>query len=144
MRGSLTAVLTPPVTCLLEVDSRDWDRDDTQDEGRKKMMGASMSRRMVLREAAAATMLAAGERPRLAQWTPGELDIHHISTGRGSCAFMICPDATTIMVDAGSAAVDNAIRKYIIDALPNERQEPRAVDRALCAAAARRDTGSGN
>ena len=124
MRWRLTAVLTSPVTCLLEVDSRDWDRDDTQDEGRKKMMGASISRRMVLREAAAATMLAAGERPRLAQWTPGELDIHHISTGRGSCAFMICPDGTTMMVDAGSAAVDNAIRKYIIDALPNERRSP--------------------
>jgi hypothetical protein len=34
-------------------------------------------------------------------WQPGYLDIHHINTGRGVCTFMVCPDGTTIMVDAG-------------------------------------------
>ena len=38
----------------------------------------------------------------LAPWTPGMLDIHHISTGRGSSALIIGPDGTSAMVDAGA------------------------------------------
>jgi len=34
-------------------------------------------------------------------WTPGTLDIHQISTGRGNCAFFVLPDGTTMVVDAG-------------------------------------------
>ena len=34
-------------------------------------------------------------------WTTGMMDIHHISTGRGNCTFIILPDGTTMMVDAG-------------------------------------------
>lgn len=34
-------------------------------------------------------------------WQKGYLDIHHINTGRGVCSFMILPDGTTMMVDAG-------------------------------------------
>ena len=41
----------------------------------------------------------AGEQ--LAAWQQGYMDIHHISTGRGDCTFMILPDGTTMMVDAG-------------------------------------------
>lgn len=37
----------------------------------------------------------------LAPWTKGSLDIHFISTGRGDCAFMIMPDGTTMLIDAG-------------------------------------------
>ena len=37
----------------------------------------------------------------LAAWQNGYMDIHHISTGRGDCTFMILPDGTTMMVDAG-------------------------------------------
>jgi Metallo-beta-lactamase superfamily len=34
-------------------------------------------------------------------WKDGYLDIHHINTGRGVCTFMVLPDGTTMMVDAG-------------------------------------------
>jgi len=33
--------------------------------------------------------------------TPGTLDIHQISTGRGNSAFFVLPDETTMLVDAG-------------------------------------------
>src|SRR5260370_26279884 len=35
-------------------------------------------------------------------WSPGTLDIHQIQTGRGNAAFLIFPDATTLLVDAGT------------------------------------------
>jgi beta-lactamase superfamily II metal-dependent hydrolase len=41
---------------------------------------------------------------RLPAWTPGVLDIHQISTGRGNAALFILPDGTTLLVDAGAAA----------------------------------------
>lgn len=37
----------------------------------------------------------------LPAWQEGYMDIHHISTGRGNCTFMILPDGTTMMIDAG-------------------------------------------
>jgi beta-lactamase superfamily II metal-dependent hydrolase len=39
----------------------------------------------------------------LPRWTEGYLYIHHISTGRGSSAFIVMPDGTTMLVDAGEA-----------------------------------------
>ncbi len=36
-------------------------------------------------------------------WSRGMLDIHQISTGRGNSAFMMFPDGTTLLVDAGAA-----------------------------------------
>lgn len=39
----------------------------------------------------------------LPQWSEGFLDIHHINTGRGESAFLILPDGTTLLVDAGAA-----------------------------------------
>jgi len=38
----------------------------------------------------------------LPAWQEGELDIHHISTGMGNATFMILPDGTTFLVDAGA------------------------------------------
>jgi hypothetical protein len=35
-------------------------------------------------------------------WSKGILDIHHISTGRGNSVLTICPDGTSIMIDAGA------------------------------------------
>ncbi len=35
-------------------------------------------------------------------WTPGTMDIHQISTGRGNCSLLILPDGTTLLVDAGA------------------------------------------
>ncbi|MEJ7645327.1 MAG: hypothetical protein WKF87_12085 [Chryseolinea sp.] len=37
----------------------------------------------------------------LPPWKEGYLDIHHINTGHGVCAFFILPDGTTMVVDAG-------------------------------------------
>lgn len=37
----------------------------------------------------------------LPAWAPGFLDIHHIHTGRGDAAYVIFPDGTTLLVDAG-------------------------------------------
>lgn len=39
----------------------------------------------------------------LPAWTPGTLDIHQISTGRGNAAFVVMPDGTTMLIDAGDA-----------------------------------------
>ena len=35
-------------------------------------------------------------------WKPGELMIHHISTGRGNAAFVLLPDGTALLIDAGA------------------------------------------
>lgn len=35
-------------------------------------------------------------------WSPGMLDIHQIDTGRGNSAFLLFPDGTTLLVDAGA------------------------------------------
>ncbi len=46
----------------------------------------------------------AGAAELLPRWTPGTLDIHHISTGKGNCAFVRCPDGSTLVIDAGATA----------------------------------------
>jgi beta-lactamase superfamily II metal-dependent hydrolase len=38
----------------------------------------------------------------LPPWTRGTLDIHQIQTGRGNSAFLIFPDGTTALIDAGA------------------------------------------
>jgi beta-lactamase superfamily II metal-dependent hydrolase len=38
----------------------------------------------------------------LPPWTAGEFDIHQIQTGRGNSAFLIFPDGTTMLIDAGA------------------------------------------
>lgn len=40
----------------------------------------------------------------LAPWRPGCLDIHHIATGRGNATFVILPDGTSLLIDAGASA----------------------------------------
>jgi beta-lactamase superfamily II metal-dependent hydrolase len=42
----------------------------------------------------------------LPAWQPGTLDIHHINTGRGNSALMICPDGTSVLIDAGATNSD--------------------------------------
>jgi len=37
----------------------------------------------------------------LPPWTPGYLYIHHISTGRGNSAYIVMPDGTSLLIDAG-------------------------------------------
>jgi hypothetical protein len=87
--------------------------------------------------------LAAQPKPDLTMspWSLGTLDIHHISTGRGSCAFLMCPDGTTLMIDAGSMLKDYipSRDKYLIDPRPNDSLRPgqwitRYVQRCLAEA----------
>lgn len=37
----------------------------------------------------------------LPPWQKGMLDIHTLSTGRGNCQYIVMPDGTTMMIDAG-------------------------------------------
>ncbi len=39
----------------------------------------------------------------LPQWKQGEMEIHHIHTGRGEAVFCIFPDGTTMVIDAGDS-----------------------------------------
>jgi len=40
----------------------------------------------------------------LLPWSQGVLDIHHINTGRGEAAFLVFPDGTTLLIDAGASS----------------------------------------
>lgn len=42
----------------------------------------------------------------LPAWSKGELDIHHINTGRGDALFFILPDGTTMMEDFSGKTVE--------------------------------------
>ena len=44
---------------------------------------------------------------KLPSWEEGMLDIHHINTGRGDASFLIFPDGTTLLVDAGDMSETN-------------------------------------
>lgn len=39
----------------------------------------------------------------------GNLEIHHLSTGRGNCTYIVMPDGTTMMIDCGDDPVSGAI-----------------------------------
>jgi beta-lactamase superfamily II metal-dependent hydrolase len=79
----------------------------------------------------------------LEPWTPGMLDIHQISTGRGNAAFFVLPDGTTLLLDAGASGdgvpqtdphpdgsrpPGDWIARYVKRHLPSERA---ALDYAL-------------
>ena len=44
----------------------------------------------------------------LVPWRDGELDIHHISTGRGDATLFVLPDGTSLLVDAGPSPASRA------------------------------------
>jgi len=89
-----------------------------------------MNRRRFLRNSAASVALASCKLLRgqsaaivstMEPWREGFLDIHHISTGRGNSVLMICPDGTSIMVDAG------AIKEHVLgtgQAVPDSSRRP--------------------
>ena len=72
-----------------------------------------VSRRAVIRSALALSGAALicvpllADAAHLGPRAPGEVDIHHIDTGRGNCTLIICPDDTSIMIDAGAANVSD-------------------------------------
>jgi beta-lactamase superfamily II metal-dependent hydrolase len=64
----------------------------------------------------------------LPAWEEGQMDIHFINTGRGNSSFLIFPDATTMLIDAGDMnatefETTNAPLK-IPPALPNSSLRP--------------------
>jgi hypothetical protein len=60
----------------------------------------------------------------LPPWSPGVMEIHHISTGRGNCAFLLCPDATTMMVDAGALLSKPELAFYLVEPKPDASRRP--------------------
>jgi beta-lactamase superfamily II metal-dependent hydrolase len=73
----------------------------------------------------------------IAPWSPGTMDIHQISTGRGNAALVVMPDGTTLLVDAGAANAPFA------DPRPNGTRSAAGsiayyIERVLPASAARR------
>jgi len=50
--------------------------------------------------------LAPAAKEALPPWTEGYLYIHHISTGRGNSAYIVMPDGTTLLIDAGETDHD--------------------------------------
>lgn len=66
-----------------------------------------MNRRDFLKVAAAAGIFGplrafAETSSTLEPWQPGALDIHHLAYGRGNSTFILCPDGTTLLIDAGT------------------------------------------
>ncbi|MFC0515143.1 ComEC/Rec2 family competence protein [Mucilaginibacter angelicae] len=64
----------------------------------------------------------------LSAWQEGQMDIHFINTGRGNSSFLIFPDGTTMLIDAGDMNADefessNAPLK-IPPALPDSSLRP--------------------
>lgn len=59
---------------------------------------------VVMAVACAAACVADEVGQEIAPWTPGSLEIHQISTGRGNAGLYILPDGTTLLVDAGEIA----------------------------------------
>jgi len=53
--------------------------------------------------AAKNTLMTPARQQALPPWTEGYLYIHHISTGRGNAAYIVMPDGTTMLLDAGEA-----------------------------------------
>jgi hypothetical protein len=78
----------------------------------------------------------------LPTWSRGMLDIHQISTGRGNSAFMIFPDGTTLLFDAGAAG--DGVKLPDMDPRPDATRTPgewiaRYVERAMAPQAAHLD-----
>ena len=62
----------------------------------------------------------------LALWSEGCLDIHTISTGRGECIFIIMPDGTSLVVDAGEFSRESSEYKNVLQR-PDSSTRPTEV-----------------
>lgn len=56
------------------------------------------------------------------KWKAGEMEIHHIYTGRGECVFCIFPDGTNMLIDAGDTGPHRDPRTT--HGSPNESKQP--------------------
>lgn len=54
-------------------------------------------------------------------WQEGEMEIHHISTGKGNAAFCIFPDGTNMLIDAGDNGPSTDPR--FIPVIPNASKQ---------------------
>jgi len=80
------------------------------------------SRRHFLSGLVAAPMF--GQPDQLPAWSPGTLEIHHLSTGRGNCTFTIAPDGSTLMIDAGAQMPTAEQLPYFVPAYPDTSRRP--------------------
>lgn len=48
----------------------------------------------------------------LPRWTPGMLDIHHLQVGSSVSTFVVMPDGTTMLIDAGDLIKENALAAW--------------------------------
>jgi beta-lactamase superfamily II metal-dependent hydrolase len=96
-------------------------------EGHNQQRG--MNRRRFLKLATATGLsgaipdYAANSSQTLEPWKPGTLDIHHLAYGRGSSTFVLCPDGTTMLIDAGTtedALAVSCAQKVDTDKRPGE------------------------
>lgn len=64
----------------------------------------------------------------LPAWQQGFLDIHFIETGRGNASFMVFPDGTTMLLDAGDLQTEEFYKKNsplkVSPALPTDKKRP--------------------
>lgn len=57
----------------------------------------------------------------LVPWSKGNLDIHFISTGRGNSTFILMPDGTTLLIDAGDLHDDS---ERLTPPVPDQSKSP--------------------
>lgn len=55
-------------------------------------------------------------------WQSGEMEIHHINTGKGESVFCILPDGTTLLIDAGDLGHEDDPRRTT--AVPDASRAP--------------------
>ncbi len=77
-----------------------------------------MKRILIILLSLSAFIGAAKAQEYLPKWQEGYMDIHTIATGRGDATFIVMPDGTTLMIDAG----DNG--------KPKDKQHPDTTKRA--------------
>ena len=58
----------------------------------------------------------------LPPWSEGELDIHHINTGRGEASLLILPDGTSLLVDASGKTLEQP--PFSLPTRPNATRPP--------------------
>ena len=66
----------------------------------------------------------------ISPWTPGTLEIHQISTGRGNAGLYIFPDGTTMLVDAGEIGKKSA--RHTPDRPDGSRRAGEWITRYIC------------
>lgn len=72
----------------------------------RSILAAACAAQLICAAFAAEAQPAAGVGMPLPGWREGELDIHHINTGRGEASLLVLPDGTSLLVDASGKTVE--------------------------------------